>query len=621
MDKVQKFMINLSSKTKPIDFLNVYINVYNAKSGCVFIENKKEYIVSSENFKDDIWYDSKKNTIVNSNTFKNELTIDILKNTIIISKIYLVDYTEKEINIDNLKILSELFFYNYKYEKSVISDNLFLANISHEIRTPTNGIIGFGQLLLRTELSSTQKGYVKAQNNCCVQLMQIINDMLDFTKLSHGNMETNIECFEVIDIIETVRITLSERIKEKKQKLNFCIDDNFPEFIVSDKQKIIQVIINLVSNSNKFSNINGSIHVSFKLVNEKIQIKVRDNGIGIEQKYHDKLFKPFEQVKKSYKSGSGLGLAICYSLVKLLKGDIVLNSEFTKGCEFIITLEHIYFEEFKKNLNKDAQILKNKHILVVDDDENNRILLSEMLFEWEMTPIICASALEALRMVLGNRYNFCLGLIDICMPVTNGVELAAQIKEEKPFFPLVALSSAHDFIASSNFDYKIDKPFKKIEIFNIIYKILSKNNDSKFYIGNNSDTKNSVKQLEPKILIIEDISYNTNILKNMLNILKYNDIEDVSDGIQAYEKLEKSNKINQNYSIIFLDLRLPSMNGYELFSKIKNNGWNTNNIIVVTASVTDEEIKKCKNIGVNYFLQKPIMLEDLRDVTNEVLLR
>jgi CheY-like chemotaxis protein len=265
--------------------------------------------------------------------------------------------------------------------------------------------------------------------------------------------------------------------------------------------------------------------------------------------------------------------------------------------------------------------MKDKVILVVDDNADNRILLTEMLFEWKMKPIVCASALEALRMVMSNRYNFSMGLIDICMPGVTGSELAKQIKEERPFFPLIALSSIDTFVTTQEFEKKLDKPINRIQLFNSIYHVLSKKQVPSAFIGDeeNIETEHLSTSLSNfnkniRILIAEDIIYNRNMLENMLENLSYTHIESAENGKIAIEMMENANNEGKPYEILLLDLRMPILDGYGVIQSIKEKGWNLPKIIVVSACVMDEDRYLCKTIGVKYFINKPIAMSQLKDV-------
>lgn len=509
---------------------------------------------------------------------------------------------------------------NLLKQKDLINEKeLFLANMSHEIRTPLNGVIGYNQLLLQTDLSNTQKNYLDSMNQCSIQLMQIINDILDFAKLSSGKMTINTECFHLRELMDSVFDTLGNRLKEKRQVYNFKISKDCPEFIILDKQKLIQIIINLVSNANKFTDIGGSIHVDFYRKDNILFIDVTDNGIGISIDNQNKIFHAFEQVHDSFRSnGTGLGLTISKKLCILLGGNMELKSELNKGSTFKVFVKFKPYEEFVKNIEKDAIFLRNKTVLVVDDKADNRILLTEMIFEWNMIPIVCASALEALRMILSGRYNFDIGLIDICMPGTTGSELAKQIREEKPLLPLIALSSIDSFVNTIDFDYKLDKPINKSQLFNSIYHIISKNQKLSAFIGkdekilNYSPIKSYNKKV--KILIAEDIIYNRNLLVNMLENIKYTNIHTAENGKITLDMIQKSYEINEPYEILLLDLRMPIIDGYEVIENCRENKWVLPHIIIISACILEDEREKSRNLGIKYFINKPIELKQLKEV-------
>lgn len=503
--------------------------------------------------------------------------------------------------------------------------DLFMANMSHEIRTPLNGIIGYNQLLTRTQLNSTQQSYLANMKQCSIQLMQIINDILDFFKLSSGKIIKENESFRPKEIVKAVKGALNHCLQNKKQNFMFFIDKKVPEFIVMDKKKIIQVVMNLVTNAHKFTPISGEIILSMDIEQGYFVINVSDNGIGIAKEYHAKIFQPFEQVNGTG-IGTGLGLAICKKIINHLYGTIKVDSKLGEGSRFTITAPFKTYENFATEIQKDVTLLRNKKILVVDDNIDNRILLSEMLFEWEMEPVICASALEALRMVQSKRidgslrHNFDLGLIDICMPITTGTELAVQIKNELPLLPMLALSSLDNFIITPDFVDVLEKPLDKIQLLTYISRIFSSIKNPPAFIGKENIThpKPSIPAIKfnknIKILLAEDVSYNSDLVVTMLKNLGYSNITTSKNGSEAIEKLQTAQLTGSPYEILLLDLRMPIKNGYDVILEYQKRKWTLPKIIVLTASIMDKDRKKCQNLNVKYFLNKPIEFTQLEQV-------
>jgi two-component system sensor histidine kinase/response regulator len=224
-------------------------------------------------------------------------------------------------------------------------------------------------------------------------------------------------------------------------------------------------------------------------------------------------------------------------------------------------------------------------------------------------------------MVLGNRYRFDVGLLDICMPGTSGIELAKQIKHERPLFPLIALSSADD-VETKDFEYCLNKPLNRTQLFNAIFNVISKNSSHHAYIGTEdplaiigtSESPSNHFNNEANILVAEDIAYNQSMIVEMLHALGYVNITTADDGAQTIEKLKQSTRID----VLLLDLRMPVMDGYAVLDYIRASKNTIIKVIAVSASVITEDRDRCSDYGVKYFISKPIHLSTLKHVLLQI---
>ena len=236
---------------------------------------------------------------------------------------------------------------------------------------------------------------------------------------------------------------------------------------------------------------------------------------------------------------------------------------------------------------------------------------------------MCASSLEALRMVQAKRSNgeyrhvFDMGLIDICMPNTGGVELAIQIKEELPLIPLIALSSVDSFTLTKEFETKVNKPVDKIQLLSVMHRVISNTENPSVMLKDrkshqlSSSSDSSCFHKDRKILIAEDIIYNSNLLVTMLEGFGYSNITTVFNGKDVIDEITKSYEVSEPFEIILLDLRMPIKDGYDVIDEYNKNNWVLPKIIVVTASIMEEDRQRCREKGVEYFINKPIELPQL----------
>lgn len=395
---------------------------------------------------------------------------------------FAVDITDRILAEKELKVAKKVT------EELVQTKQNFLANMSHEIRTPMNAIMGMSRQLQKTALNEKQHSYLGTITAASENLLFIINDILDLSKLEAGKLALEKIGFEPKMVIGMVMQVMSHKAEEKGLKLtnSFC-DAQLSPVLIGDPYRINQVLLNLVSNSIKFTEA-GSVDISCKILHQtvleqQVQITVKDTGIGMDPDFVNNLFQKFRQEDESVArrfGGTGLGMSITKELVDLMGGEIIVASEKGKGT--VISIQFTFEKGWEKDLpqknisSANTGILQNKKILVVDDNEMNRLVATTILQEYGVLITEAANGAEATGLM--DEQEFDLVLMDIQMPVMNGLEATSIIRNElKSAIPVIALTAnairgenEKCFAAGMN-DY-LSKPFEENQLIQIVSRWL-----------------------------------------------------------------------------------------------------------------------------------------------------
>ncbi len=374
-------------------------------------------------------------------------------------------------------------------ERALQSEKLksqFLANMSHEIRTPMNSVVGFIQVLEESNLNDEQALYISRIKRSCFLLLNIINDILDLSKIEENKLKLVYEPCNLVDIvIDTLDLFVHSR-EDKVLSINQDIAENFPEQLLCDEIRIKQILTNLISNAVKFTD-HGDVTITLDYQHKAddeflITISVKDTGIGIEREKQKQLFSPFVQAdgKTSRKyGGSGLGLSICRNLVELMNGKIEVISEVGKGSEFIITipLNRVNIEQQKEavpQVQNNLQHMKGKSLLVAEDNLTNQLVLKALLQPLGVSLDFANNGIEACAKSRNNRYHAIL--MDVQMPEMDGIEatqiILSQHESSAPIIGVSANAMKEDLEAAKKagmVDY-ISKPIIKQELYSILGK-------------------------------------------------------------------------------------------------------------------------------------------------------
>jgi len=501
----------------------------------------------------------------------------------------------------------------------------FLANTSHELRTPMNAIIGMTQLALQEDLSPVVRQYLDTSHQAAQDLLTLISDILDFSKIGSGKFTLERQSFSLRETMDRLMKTLNLRAAEKGLELVVDIPSTVPDRLLGDGLRLRQILLNLGGNAVKFTE-RGEILIradATRLVGRRVRIRfaVIDTGIGIPKEAIGRILEPFSQVDSSttrQHTGVGLGLAIAKELTALMNGHLWCESVLGKGTTFFAEVEmELGSGEAMWTTRHDITQLHGLRVLIVDDNETNRRILLEMLSSWKMRPTAVESAAkaeEALRHALGESDRFQLVLVDALMPETDGFELIERIrKEENLQDPVVLMLSSVDrqLFADRGRQLKmsafLEKPVAQSDLLDAIMSVIGPTPgcDSEDDVEAAATDRKSLR-----VLLAEDTRVNQLVVQQSL-AKRGHEVTVANNGREAID-LWSSGK----FDLILMDVQMPLIDGLQATIAIRSieeaekRAWKTP-IIAMTAHAMHGDQQRCLDSGMDDYISKPVDVQEM----------
>ncbi len=506
-------------------------------------------------------------------------------------------------------------------ERASSAKSEFLARMSHEIRTPMNGVIGMSELLQATDLTPRQRHLSQTISHSAEALLQIINDILDFSKVEAGKLELERIDFGLRETVEQAIEICAARAHAKGLELICAIDPQVPAKVSSDPTRLRQILINLVGNAIKFTDV-GEVMVRVKVIGEGglLRFEVIDTGIGIAADVQSDIFSAFNQADtfttRKY-GGTGLGLAICRELATLMGGQIGVSSELGAGSTFWLEVRLDPAEEAVPTFTRLPRMrLVGLRALIVDDNGSNRHVLAQHLESWGVEVQAAESSAAALEVLKSDAApSFDLALIDDQMPGMDGIELAKAIREDarSAGMQLVMLTKRDNHEGESEgmelFAAILTKPVRRSQLLNCVNRAVSAPAESSDDTGIHPMPSVASRTFVPKILLVEDNPVNCEVAAGMLETLGCS-TRSVENGWLAIEVIGQ-----EPFDAVLMDCHMPVMDGMTATAEIRRREQSSGGarvpIIALTANAMEGDRERCLAAGMDDFLSKPFTVQKL----------